>query len=150
MRCSIVAATLLFSTLLLLSGLTADAREIENLVRNPDLEDGTAEWVLELHGAQGAVAELKADKEGLIGDKCALVETMKLDGSGTWWHTGLNQNGHSVEAGVTYTLAFWAKSEAERPIRAGMGELGLQGLHHHARMAGILDYMDFDCDRSEW
>ena len=31
--------------ILLLPYLTIDAKEIENLVRNPDFEDGTAEWV---------------------------------------------------------------------------------------------------------
>lgn len=102
--------------------LTAGADEIENLARNPDFEDGTFEWVLELHAGNGAAAELKSDKDGVVGDKCALVETTKLDGSGTWWHTGLNQNGHMVEAGITYTLAFWAKSEVKRPISGCMGE----------------------------
>jgi len=120
MRALVTMVTLLLLTLLL--GLTAGADEIENLARNPDFEDGIVEWVLELHGDAGAVAELKVDKDGVVGDKCALVETMKLDGSGTWWHTGLNQNGHIVEAGVTYTLAFWAKSEVKRPICACMGE----------------------------
>lgn len=104
-----------------LTDFTAIAQEDENLVRNPDFEDGIIGWELELHGDQGAAATLTTDKDGVVGKLCALVETQSF-GGGTWWHTGLNQTGHAVEDGVTYTLSFWAKSETERIISACMAE----------------------------
>jgi len=89
-------------------------QEIENLLVNPDFEEGANGWVLELHGDKGAVAQLVVDKkEALTGKQCMLIDIQKLDGSGTWWHVGLNQP-VSVEAGKTYTLAVWAKTEPKK------------------------------------
>jgi len=108
-----VRLTFALSFILAFSGILI-GQEIENLLINPDFEEGTNGWVLELHGDKGAVAQLVVDKkEALTGKQCMLIDIQKLDGSGTWWHVGLNQP-VSVEAGKTYTLAVWAKTEPEK------------------------------------
>ena len=113
---------LAITSLFCLAFYTNAFAEFKNLVRNFDFEDGIDQWVLELHADQGAAATIGVDKkESVTGKQSAIVETQKLKG-GTWWYTGLNQNGHTVKAGTTYTLAFWAKSKSIRTINAGMGE----------------------------
>jgi len=119
MRSLTFAMMLLFLTFLLCSMSIAGD---ENFARNPDFEDGIVEWETEIHAETGAAAQLKSDKGGVVGDLCALFETQNIDGSGTWWHTGLNQSGHAVKNGVTYTLAFWAKAEVKRKIGACLAE----------------------------
>lgn len=125
LRREILILTLSISVTALLALQGNAAQEVENLIINPDFEQGIVGWELELHADQGAAAQLKVDDDNaLVGDQCMLIEIQKLDGSGTWWHVGLNQINLAVEAGETYTLAVWARTENKkaRTIRLAGGE----------------------------
>ena len=105
------------SRLLLLAavvGIDAMAAEVENIVRNGDFEDGKIEWAL--RQSEGAAAEIKEDKkEAVKGDLCVFIEIANVAGTNAW-HLSLFQEGHEIEKGEKYTLAFWGKAEETRPV----------------------------------
>jgi hypothetical protein len=106
--------TLYLSVFLLVIGINAYSDEVENLIKNGDFEDGLIEWNLRTDG--GSVAAMEEDKkEAVKGRRCVFINIDNVAGTDAW-HLSLYQEGHLIEKGETYTLAFWAKAEGIRPV----------------------------------
>jgi len=97
-----------------MAGIGATADEFENLARNGDFEEGTAQW--DLRQSEGAAATLEEDNEEAVkGDLCVFVDINSVAGTSAW-HLALFQDGHSIENGEKYTFAIWLKAEEPRPV----------------------------------
>ena len=95
-------------------GVNAHSKEVENLIRNNDFEEGLIEW--DLRQSEGAVASMKEEKgESIKGRSCVYIDIDNVARTSAW-HLSLYQEGHSLEEGQTYTLSFWAKAEEPRPV----------------------------------
>lgn len=99
--------TLLLAVLLLLVQTAMAGEEIENLVSNPDFDEGgTFGWSLNTGG--NSAGEMKAEKDGVVGD-CAYV---KIDAVGPdAWNPEIHSPKFDVEIDEVYTVSFWAKTE---------------------------------------
>lgn len=87
----------------------------ENLLLNPDFEEGTNGWSIGCL-VNGAVGQIKQEKGGVVGDFCLFVQ---IDGLGQKdWEPEIHSPEFDVKAGKTYTCSFWAKTEPgkTRPI----------------------------------
>jgi hypothetical protein len=79
---------------------------IDNLVTNPDFEEGTNGWTLNTGGNSAGL--LKTEKGGVVGD-CLFAQ---IDAVGpNAWNPEIHSPSFSVKAGKIYTCAFWAKTE---------------------------------------
>ena len=94
--------------LLLIGGMVGSyGAEIENLVSNPDFEEGTNGWKLNVGGNSAGL--IKAEKGGVTGDFClfAQIDAVGPDN----WNPEIHSPSFEVKAGKIYTCAFWAKTE---------------------------------------
>jgi len=115
---------------LLLSNGVATAGDIENLVANPDFDQGTNGWTLGClaDGAAGLITteKVKPAVGGAQGD-CLYA---KIDGVGNdAWEPEIHSPSFDVKAGKIYTVSFWAKTEpgSERPLFVKFEQLDLWG-----------------------
>jgi hypothetical protein len=102
----------------LISGVAAE-EEIENMLSNPDFELGVEGWTIGSI-ADGAAGQLTIDKkeEAIVGN----VLWAQIDGVGNdGWEPEIHSPKFDVEAGKTYTVSFWAKTEPE-----GIRSLGVK------------------------
>jgi len=98
--------------IILLSNGVATAGDIENMVANPDFDQGTTGWNLGClaDGAAGAlsVEKVKPAVGGAMGD-CLYA---KIDGVGNdAWEPEIHSPSFEVKNGKVYTVSFWAKTE---------------------------------------
>lgn len=114
----------------LLSNGVATAGDIENILANPDFDQGTTGWVLGslADGAAGSIAAEKVKKAvgGAMGD-CLYA---KIDGLGNdAWEPEIHSPPFDVKNGKIYTVSFWAKTEpgSERPLYVKFEQLELWG-----------------------
>ncbi|MDP7280839.1 MAG: carbohydrate binding domain-containing protein [Candidatus Poribacteria bacterium] len=113
-----LGACLVVSVVLWGTPATTHAKKGENLVQNPDFEDGNIQpwtkWV-EDAGA-GVVVNMVIDKkEHLKGKKSLLMEIKK--GGKNNKRIELHQRHFDLKKGRVLTYAIWAKAEAERPAK---------------------------------
>lgn len=93
-------------------GITGD-----NLLENSDFENGTTPWSVELH--ETAQAALTLDNQNAYGG----TYSGRLDvtqTTGTAWHIQFKNIGFSLEAGVTYELAFAARADGNYTVFADL------------------------------
>jgi hypothetical protein len=110
-RLIVVLQLLVFSIMI---GVDAHSKEVENLIRNGDFEEGLIEW--DLRQSEGAVATMKEEKgESVKGRSCVYIDIDNVARTDAW-HLSLYQEGHLLEEGQLYTLSFWAKAEEPRPV----------------------------------
>ena len=104
----------LFLAILLLSGNMATAGDdIENMVTNPDFEEGTTGWTIGSL-ADGAAGVLSTEKvKPAVGGAMKDSLYAKIDGVGNdAWEPEIHSPKFDVKQGKTYTVSFWAKTEA--------------------------------------
>jgi hypothetical protein len=105
--------------IILLSNGVAMAKDIENLVTNPDFDLGTNGWTLGCL-ADGAAGELKTEKvKPAVGGAQGDCLYAKIDGVGNDAHEPeIHSPQFDVTAGKVYTVSFWAKTEkgSVRPL----------------------------------
>ena len=89
------------------------AGAIENLALNGDFENGLVDW--EIRQSEATVATLEADTDDSIKGGASAFVDIEI-AKGVTWHIALFQNGHFLDGGTEYTLAFWAKAELPRPV----------------------------------
>jgi len=98
---------IVLSMAVLPSSHCAVAAEIENLVPNPDFDEGgVAGWSLFTGG--NSAGEMTAEKDGVV-DGYAYVEVTAV-GPDTW-NPEVHSPSFDVDIGEVYTMAFWAKTE---------------------------------------
>ena len=91
----------------LVSGTTAIDDEIENLVANPDFENGTQGWSI------GAEGQLSIDnKEEAPTDYPVMLATINQVGAEDW-NPEIHSPAFDVDSGKQYTVDLWAKTEPE-------------------------------------
>jgi hypothetical protein len=95
-------------------GMNAHAAEVKNLIRNGDFEEGLIEWELRVSGDAVAAMEV-VEGEAAKGNSSVYINIDSVAGTSAW-HLSLYQEGHELEEGKTYTLAFWGKAEEPRPV----------------------------------
>jgi len=109
------------STAKLLAAWNAEAKPLgENMLRNPRLENGAADWTLEQHeqtGAQMAVEAISQEASAPPGRALRLTN-LRLDG--TDWHLQLHQAGLDLKDGQLYTVSFAARSDVSRSVGIGV------------------------------
>lgn len=94
--------------------------QAQNLILNHSFEDDTDDptadpaWSSWFSADNALVAFSYDSVEAADGEKSMKAEI--LQSSDTNWHIGLTQTGLNLTAGQEYTLTFWAKAEANRPI----------------------------------
>lgn len=90
---------------------SASAKEIENLVINPDFEDfGTNPWSMWVEDP-AALAQMTIDKkEKLTGEQCLVIDITKKGGG---MRVELHQNPFVLKQGQKMTYAFWAKVDKD-------------------------------------
>ena len=83
--------------------------EVENLLQNPDFEDGEAPWTMWVEDAGNALAGKIIDKkESHTGDRSLLID---INQKGSGMRVELHQNPIILDKGQQLTYAFWAKVE---------------------------------------
>jgi len=105
---------------MLLSGVAiAGDDEIENMLDNPDFDNGTNGWTLGglADGAAGALLpdKVKEKHDFVVGD----ILHAKIDGLGNdAWEPEIHSPPFDVKNGELYTVDFWAKTEpgSVRPL----------------------------------
>jgi hypothetical protein len=123
MRPSFALARVLLLSALILSVLVsgAAAKEIENILPNPDFEVNTAGW--SISGGFGSIAiDQKEDPVGGIGN----VIYAQIDSVGAnAWEPEIHSPPFDLEQGEMYTYSFWAKCEPEeiRPLSPSFEQL---------------------------
>lgn len=85
------------------------AKEIQNLVSNPDFENGTTGWSLGLGNPFGVDKKEKFPVGNVV-----LAEIINVGAND--WEPEIHSPSFSVENGKMYTCSFWAKADAIRPI----------------------------------
>lgn len=107
-------------TLLLVAVSYVDirAKEIENLVQNPDFEINTAGWSI------GAPNTLMIDKKEKFPIGNVVKATIDVVGANDW-EPEIHSQPFNVEINKMYTMSFWAKTEPgiTRPIGAKFEQL---------------------------
>ncbi|MFC1713739.1 carbohydrate binding domain-containing protein [Candidatus Poribacteria bacterium] len=89
----------------------AQDEEFENLLQNPDLEEGDAPWSLWVEGQGNAIAgKIIDEKESHTGDHSLLISITK---KGNGQRVELHQDPIVVKQGQRLTYAFWAKAEKD-------------------------------------
>lgn len=114
-RVSIIGILCLSGLLLIVlsKGVATAGDDIENMVANPDFEEGTTGWTIGCL-ADGAAGLLSTEKVkpavgGAMGD-CLYA---KIDGVGNDAHEPeIHSPSFEVKNGKVYTVSFWAKTEA--------------------------------------
>lgn len=89
----------------------------DELLTNRDFSDGTQGWSLQT--GTSSEASLEVLRNGLNPGENALQVTTIKQGENSW-DLQLHQLGLTLENGAPYTLRFWAKSDEERNIGAGV------------------------------
>jgi len=111
MRPNIVSTGVLLVTALISAVLVsgAAAKDIENMLTNPDFEVNTAGW--SISGGFGSLnIDQKEDPVGGIGN----VAYAQIDSVGANdWEPEIHSPAFDLENGETYTYSFWAKCEPE-------------------------------------
>ncbi len=85
------------------------AKEIKNLLSNPDFENGTTGWSLGLENPFGV-----DEKEKFPIGNVVLAEIVNVGAQD--WEPEIHSPGFSVVNNKMYTCSFWAKADAPRPI----------------------------------
>lgn len=117
MRLSIILVGI-FLAGVLISGATAIDDEIENLLTNPDFENGTQGWTIGSM-ADGAAGSISIDNKEDSPAEFGQVMFVQIDGVGNdSWEPEVHSPKFDVEIGEQYTVDFWAKTEPDitRPI----------------------------------
>jgi hypothetical protein len=83
-----------------------------NLLRNGGFEAGLEHWLLEDH--LGGAQVFADDQEATVGRYC--LKITQSEEAPEFYQTQLKQVGLEIEAGWDYTVTFWAKAEAPRPL----------------------------------
>lgn len=92
-------------------------KEGELLLENHSFEEDKAAWELE-DGAccgRGGLYTIEIDKKNPQHGKQSL-KVVGHKATGTDWHAKIKQKDASMEAGETYTVIFWARSEKPRAV----------------------------------
>ncbi len=106
MRLSIILVVF-FLAGVLVSGAAAIDDEIENLLTNPDFENGTQGWSI------GAEGQLSIDnKEEAPTDYPVMLAAINQVGAEDW-NPEIHSPSFDVEIGEQYTVDFWAKTEPD-------------------------------------
>jgi hypothetical protein len=113
---TILIGILFLSSLLIIllsNNVATIGDEIENMLTNPDFDQGTTGWIIGslADGAAGLISaeKVKPAVGGAMGD-CLFA---KIDGVGNdAWEPEIHSPSFDVKAGETYTVSFWAKTEA--------------------------------------
>ena len=111
MRSNIVLTGVLLASALVLSVLVsgAAAKEIENMLMNPDFEVDTGGWTI--GGGQASLTIDRKEKPvGGIGN--AVYAQVDAVGANAW-EPEIHSPAFDLEQGETYTYSFWAKCEPE-------------------------------------
>jgi hypothetical protein len=88
---------------------SATAKEIVNLVSNPDFESGVDGWSL------GLGNPFTVDKKEKFAVGNVVLADIQNVGANDW-EPEIHSKGFDVENGKTYTCSFWAKADAKRSI----------------------------------
>ena len=115
-KCFLLLSFVSISLIFALSCFAQD--EFENLVTNPDFEDGTNPWTMWVEDA-GAVAVIKVDdkEEFLTGEQSLLIDIQKKGGG---MRVELHQNPFVLKANQKLIYAFWAKVDKDEIRSANM------------------------------
>ncbi len=92
----------------------------DELLINGDFTEGTQRWTLETGTLAEGRLEISEDAgriPGLPGKALHVITTKQGEQS---WNLQLHQLGLTLESGAPYTLNFWARSDEERDINAGV------------------------------
>ncbi len=99
----------------------------DEMLRDPELEQGVDEWVLEAPSPAEAVLETMEDSE-----RGRVIRAELTNPGAQHWDFQVHQRGHTFEDGRPYTLSFAAKADPPREIHVS--------IRHDApdwRMAGL-------------
>jgi len=100
---------LLLAIMLVFSFSDTNAKEIENLVFNPDFESGVDGWSLGL----GNVFAVDKKEKFAVGN-VVLADVQNVGAND--WEPEIHSKGFDVKNGTMYTCSFWAKADAKRSI----------------------------------
>ena len=103
-----VLLSCIFVLTMLVSGVAAQDEEIENILPNPDFEEGIGEWSI---GAQWGTLSIDKREDSPTGHPVMLA-TINAVGVEAW-EPEIHSPPFPLENGKTYTYAFWAKAEPD-------------------------------------
>ncbi|MGQ9609418.1 MAG: carbohydrate binding domain-containing protein [bacterium] len=106
MRLFIIVLIFVFVFLANFYNFKVQAKEIENLVQNPDFEAGTAGWSI------SAPNTLMIDKKEKFPVGNVVKATIDVVGANDW-EPEIHSQPFNVEINKMYTMSFWAKTEPE-------------------------------------
>ncbi len=118
MKLFIICLSFFFIFLATICDIKIQAKEIENLLQNPDFESGIAGWSI------GAPNTLMIDKKEKFPVGNVVKATIDVVGANDW-EPEIHSQPFNVEQGKIYTMSFWAKTEpgATRTIGAKFEQL---------------------------
>ncbi|MFC1715690.1 carbohydrate binding domain-containing protein [Candidatus Poribacteria bacterium] len=119
---NLLASVVILMVCLLSPGL-AISDEIEDLVRNGDFEENVdlAQWGFD---GKNSVATMTIDKkDSAVGDSSLFVEILALD-PGAGWVPNIQQQGHILVKGITYTYSAFLKAEDPKNITLDVKQNG--------------------------
>ena len=104
-----------------LASYTVAAQEVENLIINPDFQNGLQEWQLEVH-ADFVNAVMEVDNEGVNDNRSVFIEIFDIEPGAEVWRLQFKQVNIKVKQGQKYTWTFWAMAEEKtRPAEMWVG-----------------------------
>lgn len=110
-----------FVGIIFIFALACFAQDFENLVKNPDFEDGDPPWTMWVEdAAAGTIATKSIDKKSdfIIGEQSLLIDIAK--GAGNLKRVELHQDPFDLKAGQKLIYALWAKVEKDDLRSASM------------------------------